>query len=550
MDGSFRGRPYTYHYDGALFDGPDDQYVNIMLSSDGLLQSEVLEDDEENVVADVDDSSGASSKPSPNSVPVDTASFNRQASYSDEPKGYVQVTHTTRNKADHRVTVSRTVPEILETLPSLDEPVIQPLPCESEIYDKWARLPRADQESSRPSVRPITVTAKGWTLLQSMHNPPQPTSATAPYKQNPALVALADEECNTLDSIIDHYNQMYLVQSGHVTPSVHKPDAAHFNENEPDLKVLNTSGRKSPQILTPLNKKLPTSNANSLNVPNLSTQNVSPATSKKQTHQPISAATASIDLPSNINQSDKIYQVARFWSWRPSKTSVKFQKTSKPLSNQAEKLDRNKKSSKKEKVNTKVFVKKSGTTADTLTAARPAAGSTVGGNTMQATYTNDNLDDVSPSRSRFLKSTIGDNSLTSARYDNTNIDLSRGVGNSDNAPTQRSSEYNFRVNNSAKLKPSPRAVNRSIKQSPITQTKTSPQARYRTKLTRSTDPESRSIVQRSMQNEGDVPQVQFLDLNELNLGQNSRLNQRQKPHDLRALTFSLRGKPSDPKSMI
>ncbi|KAH9524499.1 hypothetical protein Btru_027034 [Bulinus truncatus] len=567
-------RPYTYHYDGALFDGPD-QYVNLVLSSDGVLQSEVLEDDEENAADDPEgEDSGqtpapTTSIPSPVSRPpaaVDSAPYHRQASYLAEPRGYIQVTHANKNKSDSRVTVSRSVLELLETLPSLDEPVIQPVPCESEIYNKWARLPRTDQEA-RGSARSVSVTAKGWTILQSMQNAGPSGPAPTPVKSNPALTALADEECTSLDSIIDHYNQVLLLQSGNYSTVVHhKPgqtDVRRVSEDESESKVLsNKSGRRSPQILNPLTKKTPITNPSSLAVSETSSQGVSPQLTKKATtHQPIPAATASIDWPSDMNNSDKLYQMSRFWSWRPSKTSVKLQKAfTKPSPNPLEKLvEKNQKSVKKDRHNSKANVKKSGpntVTSDNFLAAgdvktRPTAAARA--NNQPTMHFNDNIDDViSTSRPRFLNlkgnsyNAVSDIAHPASR-NNDNLSSASQRGAADIPPALKVEA------DSGRTKPSTRSsTNKSTKMVSTSQTKTSMQPKFRPKLARTAEAgDFKSLAHRTTANDPDLSQVQFLDLTDLNLGQTSRVNNRQKlqKEDFRTLTFTLRGKSSDPKSV-
>ncbi|CAL1536790.1 unnamed protein product, partial [Lymnaea stagnalis] len=129
---------------------------------------------------------------------------------------------------------------------------------------------------------------------------------------------------------------------------------------ESSLKITNVTGAKSNSVVK---TKAPTQATNpptGTSSPD-SAGNPSSFSNKRSGVQlvPHPAATASIDWPPDVNQSDKFLKMTRFWSWRP-KAAVKWQKGVKSLPpGQLDKLDKNVKNLKREKTALKVLPKKS-----------------------------------------------------------------------------------------------------------------------------------------------------------------------------------------------
>lgn len=132
----------------------------------------------------------------------------------------LRVSYLKRDWGGERVSDVRSVSELQETFHSLEKPVITPLPRPRGFYDQWARLPRCDvYQRLYPRVTSGGST-KCWTLLQAIQNDQSKQSAQSqspdgsPQKQLLAPPPHPSEvSCHSLDSIIDHYNQLLQHQA-------------------------------------------------------------------------------------------------------------------------------------------------------------------------------------------------------------------------------------------------------------------------------------------------------------------------------------------------
>lgn len=270
-----------------------------------------------------------------------------------EADGLISVTHTLKDQTGRRISDIHSVADLVQTLPSLTAPIIEAIPYEAHYYDKWARVPR-NEATSRASIRPVTVTAKSWTLLHSVPTatqasldaPASPRRHLSTNSRNPSI-----SSCKSLDSIIEHYNKLFpndnekgtkcnmkVAKHEEKTTKRHEQSIAktRLQKQQPnsgeivtatDNLTQNSSQRMSRNIKSISRTPSPNravSISPSMDKSALSTERgyMADKSSKKNTLQvPLPTGLVSIEWPSAIPTSDNCHKATQFPVCSPKKYS-------------------------------------------------------------------------------------------------------------------------------------------------------------------------------------------------------------------------------------